>query len=49
MNIIVLYVLSAFKSLWINYRYLPLKQAIKMPLLVAYDTFVYKVSVGLFY
>lgn len=30
--------LSVLKSVWINFRFLPFKQAIKLPLMVSYDT-----------
>ena len=30
--------LSIIKSVWLNFRYLPFNQAVKLPLLVSYDT-----------
>jgi len=30
-------ILSLPKSIWVNFRYLPFRQAIKLPILVAYD------------
>lgn len=29
--------LSLLKSIWVNYRYLPLRQAIRLPIIVSYD------------
>lgn len=38
MNKYLLYTLSILKTVWINFRYLPISQAKKIPLLVAFDT-----------
>lgn len=38
MNKCLFYSLSILKSVWINFRYLPINQAKKMPLLIAFDT-----------
>ena len=38
MNVIILKMLSIPKTIWVNFRFLPFKQAVKMPLAVAYDT-----------
>lgn len=35
---IFVYFLSLIKSIWINFRFLPIRQAIKLPLLVYYKT-----------
>ncbi len=34
----LIFLLSIPKILWVNFRYLPFKQAIKLPLFVSYDT-----------
>ncbi len=38
MNNILKAIISIPKSIWVNYRYLPIKQAIKRPLLVSYNS-----------
>lgn len=38
MNIYFKYLLSLPKSLWFNFRHLPLKQALKLPFYVRYGT-----------
>ena len=38
MNLYLKYLLSLPKSIWLNFRYLPLQQAVKLPLYVRYGT-----------
>lgn len=37
MNKVVKMILSLPKTVWVNFRYLPVRQAVKLPLLVAYN------------
>jgi len=47
MNKIILKMLSIPKTVWVNFRYLPVKQAVKLPIAVAYDTSFRTVPKGL--
>jgi len=38
MNNMIIKLLSIPKTIWVNFRFLPYKQAVKMPIAVAYDT-----------
>lgn len=38
MKAVLLHILSLMKTVWINIRFLPFKQALRLPICVSYDT-----------